>query len=812
MLNDIKYAIRQLTKHPGFTLVAVLTLAVGIGATTSVFSVVDQLLLRPLDYREPDRIVRLLEYAPDGTGRGTISAPDFYDWMEQSTVFESGALYDEYRPTLTEGGVARKIDAASVGASFFDVLGVQPAVGRFFLPEEDVGGSNRVVLAWTLWRDVFGGDVDVVGRVIDLSGFPYTVVGVAPPMEDPGLSGAGMQAPLLWRSTPRYFELNGRGGRSFTAIARLKSGLTAAHAQSELTAIQSGLAERYPEQDANHIPQVVSLKDDLVGGVRPILWILLGAVGLVLLVACANVANLLLFRAAARGREIGMRTALGASRGRVVRQLMIESGVLAFLGAAGGIALAAVVTQGLVALASGQLPRANAVAIDLRVLGFSLTLAGGSAIVFGLLPALHTTRVDLRKVLSEGGRGSTGRGRGRLRQSVVAVQVALAIVVMLGAGVLARSLLQLQSVDTGIATDEVAVLRTDPPSDPYDPSTPAGEAALFGLYDRLTERLEALPGVRAVGLTDLLPMSGNFDGNGFQIVGRPDPEPGHVPAEETRAVSPGYFSAMNIPLVDGRPIRASDNGDEGAEKVVVVNQSFVRRYFPNGGALGAQLRIFDPNAPPARIVGIVGDVTQFTLDQAPEPVIYVPQAQAPDWQQDEPWIVLRTAGNPNALVAAARSAVHEIEPRTPVYAAQPMKAVVSATLARPRFRTLLLLAFAGIAFLLAAVGVYGMVAFATSHRLPELGVRLALGARPGSLVSDVVRRGLRPVLAGGVVGIGAGLLFVRFLRGFVFGVSTTDPLTFVAVPSALLVIAVLAAWLPARRASRVDPVNVLRAE
>ncbi|MEJ2186673.1 MAG: ABC transporter permease [Gemmatimonadota bacterium] len=810
--QDLRYGLRTLRGSPAFTLVAVATLAVGIGATTAVFSVVDGLLLRPLAYRQPDRIVRLLSYAEDGSGRGTISAPDYYDWMEQSTAFESGALYDEYSPTLMVEGAATKVNAASVGASYFDVLGVRPAVGRFFLPAEDAGGSARVVLSWGLWHDVFGGDPGVVGRVIDLSGFPYTVVGVASPMEDPGLSGASWGAPRLWRSTPRYFRTNGRGSRSFTAIARLRPGVTREQAESQLRAIQARLAKEYPAQDANRVPRIASLKDDMVGGVRPVLWVLLAAVGLVLLIACANVANLLLFRAAARGREMAMRTALGASRGRVVRQLMVESLLLALLGAVAGVGLAVLATKALMALAAGQLPRAEAVGIDVPVLGFALAVACGAAFLFGLLPALHTTRVDLRGALGDGGRGTTSGSQGRLRTGVVAAQVAMAVVVMLGAGLLGRSLLRLQAVDPGVAASRALVMRIDPPPDPYDPSTDAGERSLFGLYDRIDRRLAALPGVQAVGMVDLLPMSGSFDGNPFLIVGRPTPEPGHLPSEETRAISPGYFDAMGIPLTAGRNVRPSDNGDEDAENVVVVNQSFVRRYFPDGGALGAQLRMFGPHSPPARIVGIVGDVTQFSLDRAPQPVLYLPQAQAPAWQQDEPWIVLRTNGDPATLTSAARSAIHQIEPRTPVYSAQPMKAVVSATLARPRFRTFLLLAFAGIAFLLAAIGVYGMVAYAVSRRLPEIGVRMAMGADARRILRHVLGQGLWPVLLGGGVGLLAGLAAVRLLAGFLFQVGAADPVTFVAVPLSLAAVAALAALLPARRAARTSPARVLRAE
>jgi putative ABC transport system permease protein len=809
--QDLRFAFRQLGRSPGFALIAIVTLALGIGATTAVFSVVDQLLLRPLGYPAPDRIVRLLD-VEEGDDTGTISSPDYHDWMAQSSSFESGSLYDEYAPTLTVNGTARKLSAASVNASYFAVLGVKPAVGRFFLPAEDEGGSSRVVLSWGLWHDAFGADPDVVGRVIDLSGYPYTIVGVAPSMEDPGLSGVGEEAPQLWRSTPHYFGSNGRSGRSFTAIARLKPGVTIAQARSELATIQARLARQYPREDAGHSVTVVSLKDDLVGSVRPMMWMLLGAVGLVLLITCANVANLLLFRASGRSREIAVRSALGASRGRVVRQLMVENLLLAALGTAAGVVLAGAITRGLVALAAGQIPRIAAVGLDPRMLAFAAAAGGLAVLLFGLLPARRAARVDLRSTLAEGGRGTTGGGGG-LRSAALGAQVAMAVVVMLGAGILGRSLLRLRSVDPGIAADQALVLRIAPPSRPYDPSTDAGEVATLGLYRRIQDRLATLPGVRAVGMTDLLPMSGSFDGNGFRIEGRPAPAPGHDLSAETRAVSPGYFEAMEIPLVEGRRILRSDDRDETSENVLVVNQAFAHRFFPDGHVVGARLRMFGPSNPPARIVGVVGDVTQFSLDRAPGPVIYVPQPQAPDYQQGEPWIVLRSSGgNPVALASAARAAIHEIEPHTPIYGVRPMKAVVSATLARPRFRSVLLVAFAFLAFLLAAVGVYGVVAYSVSRRLPELGIRVALGADTRDILGFVVGRGLRPVLIGAGLGLLAGLGALRLLSGLVYGVSTLDPVTFVAVPLLLIGAATLAAWLPARRASRVDPMTVLRAE
>lgn len=808
--QDLRYAARTLLGSPAFTAVAVVTLALGIGATTAVFSVVDGLLLEPLGYTAPDRIVRLLEYDEDGQGRGTISQANYGDWMARSTVFEAGALYDEYRPTLRLEDGARKVTGASVGVEYFRVLGLRPELGRFFLPEEAEGGSRRVVLSDGLWREVFGASAGVVGRVIDLNGHPYTVVGVAPPFEDPGLSGSSEDAPRLWRSPPSYFSTNGRSGRSFTAVARLSPGVSAAEAEAELSTIHAALAEEYPEANAGMVVRVVPLKDDLVGGTASILWILLGAVGLVLLIACANVANLLLFRAAGRGREIALRSALGASRTRIVRQLLVESLLLGLAGAAAGVGVALVATRAVLALAGGQLPRVESVTVDGGVLAFALLAGLAATVVFGLLPALHTARPDTARALKEGGRGSAGdRTRSRLRTAVVAGQVALAAVVMLGAGLLGRSLLRLQAVDPGVTTDRALVLRIDPPPDPYDPSTAEGSARVAALNDRLHERLARVPGVEEVGMTDLLPMSGSFNGNVFRIVGRPVPQPGEWPSAEARAVDPHYFDAMGIPVVEGRGVRATD--DRGGERVVVVNGEFARRWF-DGDAVGESIRIFGRDAPPAEIVGVVGDVTQFRLDEAATPTVYVPHPQAPDWMRTEPWLVVRAAGDPSALMESLRAAVHEVDTRIPVYDAEPMRDVVDRTLARPRFRTVLLLAFAGLAFLLSGIGVYGMVAYTVARRLPEIGVRMALGATRERIHRLVLGQGLRPVLVGAALGVAAGLAAVRLLAGFLYGIPPTDPVTIVAVTGTLIVTALLSAWIPARRAARLEPNAVLRDE
>ena len=811
LLQDVRYGLRLLARAPGFTAVAVGTLAVAIGATTAVFGVVEALLIEPLGYRDADRIVRILEYREDEERRfGTISAPNFTDWMAASETLGDGALYDEYSPTLRLGDRSLKLPAASVNALYFDLLGVEPAAGRFFVPAEDEGGSSRVVLSHGLWREVFDGDPSVVGRVLDLNGFPYTVVGVAPAdFEDPRLGGASFDPPRLWRSTPSYFADSNRHSRSFTGIARLEPGVTVEAAEAELNAIHGRLAEEYPP-NRGRVVDLVPLKETLVGDVRPVLVLLSAAVGLVLLIACANVANLLLFRAAGRSRELAVRTALGASRGRVVRQLLAESLLLGLAGAAGGLVLALLANRGLTALAGDQLPRVANVGVDLPVLAFAAAAGVATSLLFGLLPALHTVRPHSAQSLREGGRGSGGtRSQSRLRSSVVALQVALAVVVVVGAGLLGRSLIRLAGVDSGMEVERTLVLRIDPPADLYGPNEEDGGASYRALLDRITTSVGAVPGVASVALVDLLPLSGSFNGNPYLFEGQPEPPEGQSASAETRAIGAGYFATHGIPVVAGRAAGVG-MGPE-APPVAWVNRALLRQEgLDPEQAVGRGLRVLGDQW--TTIAGVVGDVAQFTLDRDPDPAIYVPFAQAPLWMQQEPWLVLRTASEPAAVAPAVREVIATIDPSIPVYDIAAMDDVVSATLARPRFRTMLLLAFAAVAFLLAGIGVYGMVAYTVVRRRPEIGVRIALGADAAAIRRLVVGQGLAPVLVGAALGLAAAFMAARGLADFLYDVSTADPLTFAIGPLLLAAVAALAAWFPARRAAGTQPQEVLRLE
>ena len=814
--QDVRYGTRTLARAPGFAAVAVGTLAIAIGATTAVFGVVEALLLEPLGYREAGRVVRILEYRTTEPGRyGTISAPNFRDWLASSETLETGALYDESSPTLRLGERSLKLEAAWVNASYFDVLGIEPALGRFFLPEEDEPGSGRAVLSWGLWREAFAGDPSVIGRTLDLDGFPYTVVGVAAAFEDPGLSGASFGAPRLWRSTPNYFAQAGRQSRSLTGIARLAPGATAADATAELNAIHRRLAEEHAG-NRDRVVDVVPLKESLVGDAKPALWLLSGAVALVLIIGCANVANLLLFRAAGRGREMGVRTALGASRGRVVRQLLVESLILGLLGAAGGVALALVANRGLAVLAAGQLPRLGNLGVDPVVLAFAAGVGVAAALLFGLVPALHTVRPDTAAALREGGRRTAGsRSQGRLRPTIVALQVGLAVVVIVGAGLLGKSLVRLAGTDPGLDAGRALVLRMDPPGDVYGPEQEDQGRSFFALLDRVAGALAAVPGVDAVGMVDLLPMSGSFNGNPYLLEGRPEPEPSETRSAETRAATAGFFEAMGVTLLAGRTMTASDDVD--APRVAWVGEALLRQEgLPADRAVGTRLRLWGPEGDWFTIAGVIGDVAQFALDRPADPAIYLPVSQAPIWMQDEPWVVLRTragsASTTAALAAAARDAIAGVDPAIPVYDVAPMTDVLRATLAPARFRTFVLLAFAGVAFLLAAIGVYGMVAYTVARRRPELGIRIALGADARDIRRLVLGQGLAPVLLGAAAGVATALLATRVLAGFLFGVSTTDPGTLIGAPLVLIAVAALAAALPARRATRTPPQDVLRVD
>jgi predicted permease len=804
LAQDGRYAWRALRRAPSFAVVAIATLAIAIGATTLVFSVVDGVLLRPFGYDAGARLVRLKDVSVrDGGGtRGTIAYANFADMRARARLWETAAAYDEWQVSLVQDGVAQRIDAAFVDAAWFDVLGVQPALGRFFLPEEAEPGSGQVlVLSWGLWQEQFGGDTAVLGHAVEANSTIRTVVGIAPRgLEDPGLSGGSFETPRMWAPTPRYFETNGRGSRSFTALIRLRDGVTLAQAQAEVDALQAQLVAAYPENNEGYLAQLVPMLQDRTAGVRAPLLMLLGAVGLVLLIACANVANLLLVRGSVRRREVELRTALGAARSRIVRQLLVENAVLAAIGSALGIAIAALGLRALRLTLAGRLPRLELVQLDARVFLFAAAVTLGAVVLFGLLPAYQMVRGELAAGLRAGGRVAGGGVRG-LRSAIIRAEVAIALVGLVAAGLLVRSLVRLEAVDPGLEAHGALAMNLLTPPDLQD-------ATLAGYYDILFERIGAVAGVEAVGTLDVLPMSGGFNGGAFTVVGRPQPAQQDRPNAELRAASPGVFAALGLPLVRGRGLTSSDDRADAA-RVVVIDATAAQRYWPGEDPVGTRIMYADEEY---EVIGVVGGLSHFALDRAREPTVYFPNAQAPDWMRDDPALVVRTSIDALSVSDGVLAAIRDVNPRVAISGVRPFDSVVAGTLALPRFRTLLLATFAFIAFLLALIGIYGTVSYTVERRTAELGVRMALGASPGGVLVLVLRDGLRPVLAGVVIGIAGALVMTRVLTSMLFELSPLDPFTFLAVPLLLAVVAAAAMLAPARRAAATSPMTVLRAD
>lgn len=804
--RDMRYGWRALLRSPGFAIVAVLTLALGIGATTTIFSAVNGVLMRPLPYEDPGQLVRLLSHLST-TGFGPVAYLDVLDYRSQSTLLEDAAAYDEWTAALTEGDAPERVDGASVTSSFFRVLGVHPWLGRYFRPAEDsIGHDPAVVLSHGLWTRRFGGDRDIVGREIPINGTQYLVVGVTPPdFEDPSLTDAGSQPPQLWRVTPPYFNAkdSDRSSKSFAAVARLRKGVAVSAARTELSGIAARLALQYPEANAGRGVRVVTLKEQITAPVRGSLLLLLAATGLLVLIACVNIANLMLARAIGRSREMALRTALGAGRGRLARQLLAESLLLAAIGGAVGILLAHWSSAAIVAFAGESLARSSQIRIDGRVLGFALLATLITGLGFGLLPAMQTSLTNAHAALKEGSRGSAGRAANRFRNVLVAAQVAISVVLLASAGLLLRSLWSLENVDPGFRAAGVLTLQVDPVGAKY-----ASDTVLEQLYSRAFEQLSVLPGVQTVGTVDILPMSGGFNGMGVLFLDRPAPKPAEEPSVETRAVSPNLFTALGIPVRKGRAFSQDDRF--GAPNVAVVDDAMARRFWPGQSPIGKRIAVFDRTE--WEVVGVVGSVRQFTLDQSPAATLYLPRLQVQKFIGGSAIVVLRTAGDPESLASSARSALRTVDPYVAVSSVQPIDRVVGATLLSQRLRTALLSVFAAIALVIGVVGIYGVVAYGVSRRMTEFGIRIALGAQRNQIVRMVMLQSMRPTLAGMAVGIVGAIVAGRALTGLLFGVSAIDPVTYAGVVIGLGTAAVVAAYVPARRATRANPIVALKSE
>jgi putative ABC transport system permease protein len=800
-LQDAKYGFRMLLRYPAFTGIAVATLALGIGVNTAIFSVVNAVLLRPLPYRDAGGLV-VLQETSQRVPIVSPSYPNFLDWRRQSRSFEEMALLVESDFNLSGVDRPERVGGSSVSSNLFRMLGVRPLLGRDFLPAEDVPGAAPVaILTHALWQRRFGGDPRAVGKSLTLDGKPTTVVGILPPLIR-NVAGGDLYTPLgLVVGT---MQERGSHGDT-TAIARLKSGVPLPAARAEMGAIAAALGKQYPDTNAGYGVDVVPLRDLMVGDSRAPLLLLLGAVGLVLLIACANVANLLLARAAAREREFAIRAALGAGRGRVLRQLLTECVLLASVAGAVGLLLADWGISWLMALIPQDLLTGGPVAVDRWVLAFTAALSLLSAVFAGTVPALQASRQDLNETLKEGGRSSSqGPRPQRLRQLFAAAEIAIALVLAINSGLLLKSFRMLLRVDPGFNPRNVLTLYVNLPGAKY--GTPAQVTAF---YRQALEKLAALPGVSAAAVGTDLPLTGNHSRSDIAIEGLPVPPPGQFPHPDFHRISPGYLKVLGLPLLRGRGFAESDVAS--SPLVALVSDSLAKRYWPGADAVGKRFTLghAGPGAPLATVVGVVGDTKQYGLDAQTRLEVYLPYTQS---VRAGAVFAVRTATPPEAMTAAVTAAIQTLDPDLPVHDAMTMEQVETQSFGTRRLTMMLLGVFAALALILAAVGIYGVISTMVEQRTHEIGLRMALGAQPGSVLRLIVGQGLRLALAGVALGLAAAAALTRLLASLLFGVGALDPTTFLGVTALLLVVAVAACYVPARRATRVDPLVALRYE
>jgi len=805
--QDLRYGWRSMRRSPGFAAVAVIALALGIGANTAIFSVVNAVLLRPLPYQDPARLVTLLHY-----GDNPVAAANYLDWRDQARSFEAMAAADYWSANLAGTDPPEHLWGLRLTGNLLPMLGIQPMLGRVFAPGEDQkGAEHEVVLSYKLWQRRFGGDRNVLGTAIHLDGEAYTIIGIMPPE---------FQFAPFWATRAELYvpdvlsdRAQKRDGNSLRVFARLKPNVSLQQARTEIAAITGRLEKMYPGTNRN--VKVTPLMENVVGSIQTPMLVLLAAVGFVLLIACANVAHMLLARAAARRREVAVRAALGAGRMRMLRQFLAESLLLAAMGGAAGLLLAFLGTRMLVALAPAEIPRIASVTIDLRVVLFLQAVTLLAAVLFGLAPALHASLADLAGAVKEGGRGSTeGIRRNRIRSLLVTSEFALAMVLLAAAGLMIRSFIALQHIDPGFDPHHVLSMVVSVAG-----SAEAADNRRESFYRQLLDRVRRLPGVESAGGINHLPLAGDLWGWDFTIAGRPKPRPGESPGAVYRMITPGYLAAMELPLLRGRDILESDNG--AAPGVVLFNERAVRRYWPGEDPLGQRVSFFsdDSGAPVwLTVAGIVKDARQGDWASAPDPEAYLAAFQNRDFLNVRgPHIayitlVIRAHGDAAAMAPAVKSAVWSLDHNLPVSEVLTMEEVVAEATAEPRFETLVLVVFAAVALALAAVGIYGVLSYAVSRRAHEIGIRVSLGATQGEVLRMVVGQAMTLVFAGTLIGAVAGLSLGRLIAKLLYGVTGTDMLTFLGAAAVLAIVALAAASLPAWKASRIDPVAALRCE
>ena len=807
IFQDLRYGMRMLVKNPAFTIVAVITMALGIGAVTALFSVVYGVMLKSLPFAEPDRLFFALEtnakFPSPGVSASTLN---YRDWKEQSHSFESLSARQGFTGNLTSSEQPEKIQGEKVTWDYFPTLGVAPIAGRTFTEEEDKpGGTPVMLLSKGLWQRRFGGDLSILGQAIPFNGQSATVIGIMPNDYRPNIE--------FWAPLAITYQNADRNLHNIQVIGRLAPGVTEKQAQAEMTAIATGLSEQYPEANTGWGISIVPFNELVTFNIRPALMLLLGAVGLVLLIACANVANLLLARAASREKEIAIRLAVGASRGRLIRQVLTESVLISVIGGAVGVLIALWGTEALVSLNPQGIPRATEIGVDGRVLGFALLVSVFAGILFGLVPALQASKPDLNETLKESGKSSSGNARGHfIRNTLVVVQVALAFVLLIGAGLLIKSFSELQQVNVGFNRERLLTMQVSLPPAQYPRDNDIG-----GFYKEAFHRLSALPGVTSASAISQAPLAGGGPQFIFAVEGRPLPTPSEAPIASYRTVLPDYFQTMNIPLIKGRAFTEAD--DQTALQAVIINQNMAEQVWPGEDAVGKRLSVGvpGPGEQPdwATVVGVVGNVKHTAIAGESGMQMYQPVVQSPFLSLNmgrTMTFIVRSQIDTTSMVAPARSVFSDLNPTLPVSNIKTMETIVQDSVAPFRFNMFLLGLIAAIAIMLTVVGVYGVMNYAVAQRTREIGIRMALGARPGQVRSLILKQGLVLSAAGLAIGVGACFVFMRFIASLLFGVSTTDPVIFIAVALGLTIVSMTACYIPARKATKVDPLVALRYE